>query len=164
MSKHGSMAVAMTLRASRILLWLLVAMYGLANAAFAFTIYRLDFAWWLSGLLLVLALGLSSWALVSYLRQRHSAYLEISDTGDIIFRRLNPQHQMLSSATLSIDARTSYSEYLMILHLRAQDGAIVVYPVLRDSVSADEYRKLAIVLRWMAAHANGKEIPLLEDA
>jgi hypothetical protein len=163
-SKSTSMAVAMTLHPSRVLLWLVLLMFALANAACAFTLYHLNLVWWWKALLLILALGLSTLALLTFIRGRRSVYLEVSDAGGIIVRQLNAQSAQGSSVTASLDVRSSYSEHVLILHLRVPGAAIMVVPVLRDSVSADDFRKLSIVLRWMAAHANDQQNRILEDA
>ncbi|WP_295760836.1 protein YgfX [Undibacterium sp.] len=163
-SKSTSMALAMTLHPSRVLLWLVLLMFVLANAACGFTLYHLNLLWWWKTLLLILALGLSTLALLKFMRGRRSVYLEISDSGGIIVRQLNAQSEPGSSVTASLDVQSSYSEYVLILHLRLTSTAIMVIPVLRDSLSADDFRKLSILLRWMAAHANDEQSRILEDA
>ncbi|MFZ6748425.1 protein YgfX [Undibacterium sp. Ren11W] len=163
-TKSAAMAIAMTLHPSPTLLCLVLMMYGLANAVFGFAIYHLNLAWWSSSLLLVLTLGLSSLALFKFLVGRRRAYLEISETGDIILRWQNAKHEVISSLLVSLDVQSSCSEYFLILHLRLPDMTSVVIPVLRDSVSADDFRKLAIALRWMTRHAYREQDRLLEDA
>jgi hypothetical protein len=163
-SGPGSMALATTLHPSHTLLCLTLLMYAVANAASGFAIYRLGLAGWLGGILFALILGFSSVALFRFLLGRRSAYLEISDTGSIILRCLDDRSEVVSSALVGLDARSSYSEYVLILHLRMQDAALVVIPVLRDSVSADDFRKLSIALRWIAQHAASEQDRILEDA
>ena len=161
-AKSASMLVAMTLHPSRVLLWLVLLMFVLANAACGFTLYHLNLVWWWE--VLLLSLGLSTLALLKFMRGRRSVYLEISDSGGIIVRQLNAQSEPGSSVAASLDVQSSYSEYVLILHLRLTSAAIMVVPVLRDSLSADDFRKLSIVLRWMAAHANDEQSRILEDA
>ena len=162
--KPASIALAVSLRPSGILLCLVLVMFAVANAVCGFAIYHLNLAGGWGSLLLILMLGISALGLFKFIRGQRSVYLEISDAGGIILRQLNAQSVLGTSVTASLDVRSSYSEHVLILHLRVPDAAIMVVPVLRDSVSADDFRKLSIVLRWMAAHANDQQKRILEDA
>jgi toxin CptA len=42
---------------------------------------------------------------------------------------------------------------LLLLHLRAEDGVMVVLPVLPDSVSAGLFRPLSVACRTIAARS-----------
>jgi hypothetical protein len=47
--------------------------------------------------------------------------------------------------------------HLLLLRLQADNGKMIVVPVLPDCVSRDSFRALSVACRWIAAHNNSAE-------
>jgi hypothetical protein len=102
------------------------------------------------------------YALLVFFRGRRQFRLDISGAGEMVLR--SPQVASCpGDGVVRLDRRTSLRSACLLLHLRRENGALVILPVLRDSVSADDFRRLAVALHWLAMHES-REIDLTDGA
>ena len=153
-----SIAVSATVLPSRILACMLGFMFALANAAigyagFCFKINSIN----ISAIVTVCVL-LSVYLLLRYYRRQQAVRLDISDSGDIIFRSVLPNSLNIDPINVKLLERSTLWPQLMVLSLRSDDGKIIVLPILRDSVDAGIFRKLSVALNWIAMHTSRKTI------
>lgn len=153
-----SIAVSATILPSRILANLLVFMFAISNAAIGYAGYcaEIDKIYLL---LIVLASNLLSlYVILRYYRRQQVVRIDISDSGDIIFRVLgiNPSH--FDSLNVKLLEESTLWPQVMLLSLCSEEGLRVVVPILRDCVDTDTYRKLSVALNWIAMHASSRTI------
>jgi hypothetical protein len=110
----------------------------------------------------VIVCAVGMYALLAFFRGRRRFRLEISGAGEMVLR--SPQlASCAADGVVRLDRRTSLRSVCLLLHLRTENGALVILPVLRDSVSADDFRRLAVALHWLAMHESD-EIDLTDGA
>lgn len=145
-----SIAVSATVQPSRILAYMLAFMFVLVNVAIGYLAFCFKANQLYFSLVIILSIVLSVHLLFSYFRRQQVVRLDISDVGDIIFQTVTPNSLNLNCVNLIILESCTLWPQLMVISLRSEDGRIVVLPVLRDSVDAITFRKLAVALNWMA--------------
>jgi toxin CptA len=90
----------------------------------------------------------------SLLDNRNPHRIDISGVGQIRLTvyQLMPAGGVCADGTLvTLTAGSTLWPGLLLLHLRAEDGAVVVLPVLPDSVGAGLFRPLSVACRTIAA-------------
>ncbi len=107
-------------------------------------------ALWLSGLPIWLAmaasLGLGVTAGLSWHRSRYPRLAQILYR-DQDWTLVGPKQQVWKGRLLP---STRVGRWLTVLHFRLNNGQFMAIPVWRDSLSCDDYRRLQVVLRWVA--------------
>ena len=150
-----SIAVSATVLPSRILACMLVFMVALVNVSIGYAGFCFIANQVYISIGIILCIVLSTYKLLSYYRGQQLVRLDISESGDIIFR-LTPCNTLnVDPIKMTLSERSTLWPQLMVLSLRSDDGKIVVLPVLRDSVDATTFRKLSVALNWIAMHASG---------
>jgi hypothetical protein len=157
-----SIAVSATVAPSRRLRVLLAA-FGLANLGAAVAVWfvlRERFA--LAPLTAFLFLAAAALLLHSCKIATKTRRIDISGPGQV---RLTVQQGKRTSdavcVPVSLEAGSTVWPQLMLLNLRTEGGkALTVLPVLRDSVSPEQFRALAVAIRAVA----GRNDPLFDGA
>ena len=110
------------------------------------------YSWPLAGASISLSAGLAS--SFSLLKNRNSHRIDISGVGQIRLTvyQVMPEGGVCADGILvTLMAGSTLWPDLLLLHLRAGDGAVVVLPVLPDSVGAELFRPLSVACRTIAA-------------
>lgn len=150
-----SIAVSAVVRPSRCLRLSLAAFCGLAlGFSLMLVLHRHAYSWPLAGAgaSLLAALALS----FSLFKNRNPHRIDISGVGQIRLTvyQLMPGGGVCAGGMPTLVTLTAGSTLwpgLLLLHLRAEDGAVVVLPVLPDSVGAGLFRPLSVGCRTIAA-------------
>ncbi len=152
-----SIAVSTVLLPSRILASMVSLMGALAAMAIFYVIYRLHFPWFVSTGVVAVSSAVILFVLRHFFRSRRSAWIAISDAGAIVIRIIpsNKQPEMPMEVKLSVRSRIWPD--ILLLHLCAGDEGIFVFPVMRDSVSPEAFRRLSVALRWIASRTAGTQ-------
>ncbi|MGV3655329.1 MAG: protein YgfX [Noviherbaspirillum sp.] len=97
-----------------------------------------------------------------FIRTRKTFHIDISGIGQIRLQDDykgavsevpgNPGSAGENGALVRLCGDSTLWPGLLLLRLQAESGPPWVLPILRDSVSATEYRGLAVACRWIAAH------------
>jgi toxin CptA len=153
-----SIAVSTTVLPSRILVCMLAFMFALGNAAIGYSIFCLKANKVSMSIVVISCIVLSVYVLLRYYRRQQAVRLDISDSGDIVFRYVTPESSSFDPINMKLSARSTIWPQLMMLSLRSEGGKIVVVSILRDSVDAAAYRKLSVALSWIAMHTSSKSI------
>lgn len=151
-----SIAVSATILPSRLLSGMLMFMLAIANAAIGYAGYcaEVDKMHLLITVLVSSLLSLTMF--LRYYRRQHLVRLDISDSGDIIFRVMGADTSRLKSLNVKLSERSTLWPHLMLLSLFTDDGKNIVLPILRDSIDTDTYRKLSVALNWIARHGSSR--------
>ena len=149
-----SIAVSATVLPSRILACMLVFMLVLVNVAIAYAGFSCKANKIYLSLLIFLCILLSLHILLKYYRRQRAFRLDISDAGDIIFRSAAPNAMNFDPMNMKLLEGSTLWPQLMVLTLHSEGSKKVVLLILRDSVDAVTFRKLAVALKWIAMHAS----------
>jgi hypothetical protein len=149
-----SIAVAAVVRPSPCLRLLQLAFCTLALGFGALLALRqLSCSWPLTGacLSLLVALTLS----FSLLKNSNSHRIDISGVGLIRLTvyQLMPGGVCADGTLVTLMPGSTLWPGLLLLHLRDENGVMVVLPVLPDSVSAGSFRPLSVACRTIAARS-----------
>lgn len=150
-----SIALSVMIIPSRMLAIAVSAMCVISCASACYSAARAGIAPLMLAVLLSIICGSGMYALLRFFRGRRRFRLDISESGDMLLR----SPEVMSSAedrSVRLDRHTSLRSACLLLHLRTDEGALVILPVLRDSVSADDFRRLSVALRWLEMHASRK--------
>ncbi|MES2048228.1 MAG: protein YgfX, partial [Pseudomonadota bacterium] len=134
-----SIAVSVTIPPSRILAGMLVFMFGLANIAIGYAGFCTDLNKITISAMLFLSSLLSLTMFLQYYRRQRSVRLDISESGNMIFRILETNSSYFDSLNVRLSERSTLWPHLMLLSLCSDDGQNIVLPILRDSVDAETY-------------------------
>lgn len=95
------------------------------------------------------------------LHARKTFHIDISGVGQIRLRedidltasclQVNELSGQSDGKVVQLLADSTLWPGFMLLRLRSEDGQVNAVPVLRDCLSADSFRALALVCRWIAA-------------
>lgn len=114
---------------------------------------------------LVLASGCIFLAIFGFYRiakRRRTLHIDISGLGQIRLReQLARQHTQTcddqvgaKGEVVRLLAGSTLWPYLLLLRLQAEDGRVIVLPILADSMSCVDFRALVTALRWIATRNN----------
>lgn len=153
-----TIAVSATVHPSGTLARMLAFMFVTLNVIVAYVTYSEGLGW-----LLVLALttvsGLISVLLaLKFYRGRQPRQIDISDSGGIILRSPNSGASNADSVSVKLLGESTLWPFLLLLHLRSDDGRVHVLCILPDCVSADIFRRLRVAMLWIAMHASTKKL------
>ncbi|TCS34343.1 hypothetical protein EDC30_11339 [Paucimonas lemoignei] len=123
---------------------------------------------WRVALALILAV-ISVWASHALIWRGKSLRIDISEHGQITVTEDKtctvhrgqagtdkpPQQDQNGTAVVTLRHDSTIWPHLLLLRLQAEDRRIRNILILRDSVSAEEFRSLSVACRWIAAH-NGQ--------
>ena len=93
-------------------------------------------------------------------RHRKTLHIDIAGTGQIRIAKAaltgpcgeaNSPHLRTDWKLVEMLDNSTLWPNLLVLRLRAEDGSIMVVPILLDSVSKDAFRALSVACRWIAA-------------
>lgn len=143
-----SIAVSATVAPSRRLRALL-AMFGLAQlgAAVAVGLILRD-AFALASLAALLFLLAAAFLLYSCKSATKTRRIDISGLGQVrLTVKQGKRTSEAASVPVSLVPGSTVWPQLMLLVLRTDSGALTVLPVLRDSVTPDQFRALAVAIR-----------------
>jgi toxin CptA len=155
-----SIAVSVVVKPSNLLLTLMTALCtGVLLVGLCILLGLVgELAIWLR---LILALICATMAVAGYahvLRNRKSYHLDISGAGQI--RLTSMAHEEVGSTTsgmlVILLPDSTLWPWLLLLRLQDEGGDVHALPILRDSLSADSFRALAVACRWVAAHRNSE--------
>ena len=100
-------------------------------------------------------------------RQRKTFHIDISGIGQIRLMEysgvaaLSRQSEWLSGQDGGESVRlmpdSTIWPHLLLLRLQNDDNRIIVLPILRDCIAAEEFRTLLVACRWIAAQNNRPE-------
>ncbi len=152
-----SIAILSSIRPSSILMYMVVTMCVLSNILLAYCAIALvaGSTFWL--LVLAGAGLLGVFASYRFFLKRVSFQLDISATGEIIFRRVGPDQEIHASERVHLSQGTTLWPMMMLLHFRSETGQTHVFPVLPDSVDPDAFRRLSVAFHWIMKHASTKQ-------
>jgi hypothetical protein len=145
-----SIAITATVVPSRFLAGMLVFMFSLANLGIGYAGFSLGIKPFYIFLIVMVCVSLSAYKLLRFYRRQHAIRLDISNSGDIIFRSLASNSFGSESIAMRLSEGSTLWPQLMVLSLRSHDGNVVVVPILRDCVDPGTFRKLSVALNWIA--------------
>jgi len=99
----------------------------------------------ISGLLLI------GFLLSAFYLRRRTVLMDFSDSGRILLRWCD-QKDALHSEVVQFHQRSTLSSGFMLLHLTSEQNEIFIIPVLSDSVSEEQFRRLSVALRSIRSH------------
>lgn len=130
----------------------LVACFGVCNAAAGFVLaLSPDQGFRLAPLCSAFFLLAAAFLLHAAARRTKTRRIDISGLGQL---RLAVQQGVGAAGEgvpVTVSPGSTVWPQLLLLLLRTEDGALTVVPVLRDSVTADQFRALAVALRALDA-------------
>jgi toxin CptA len=149
-----SIAVSAIVRPSPCLRLLLLAFSMLAIGFGSLLLLRQHaYSWPLSGALISLLTG----SILSFflLKNRNSHRIDISGVGQIRLTvyQLMPGGVRADGTLVTLLAGSTLWPGLLLLRLCTEDGAVVVLPILFDSVGAGLFRPLSVACRTIAARS-----------
>jgi hypothetical protein len=138
------------------LLRALAALFGACNAAAACAVLTPADRFRLAPLCAAFFLLAAAFLLHSAARRNNTLRIDISGLGQL---RLTVQQDLKGRgadgqngiSAILLSGSTLWPQ-LMLLRLQSADGAVVVLPVLRDSVTPQQFRALLVALRATGAH------------
>lgn len=96
-------------------------------------------------------------------RARKTFRIDISDIGQIRLEeytgsgKFSSQAEGANSNVFNLMPDSTIWPHLLLLRLRGEDDQIKELPILRDCVDDNDFRKLSIAFRWVAAQTSGAE-------
>jgi hypothetical protein len=149
-----SLALSASVRPSPTLMYMVMTMCALSNALLAYCALAqvAGNPYWLT---VLAGAGILSWiSLVRFLRKRSSFQIDISATGEIILRTVSADSEVLHHERVHLAQESTLWPQMMLLHFRSETGQTTVFPVLRDSVDINTFRRLSVAFQWIAMHAS----------
>lgn len=153
-----SIAVSAIILPSRILACMLAFMFAIANAAIGYSGYCAEISKIYLLIIVLVSSSLSLHVILRYYRRQQAVQLDISDSGDIIFRVLGVKSSHFDSLNVKLSEKSTLWPQLMLLSLCTVDGQTFMVPILPDSVDTVTFRKLSVALNWLAMHASTRSI------
>jgi hypothetical protein len=150
-----SIAVSATILPSRILTSMLAFMYVFANASIGYVGLSVEVGNMATLIIVLISSMLSLTMLLRYFRGQLLVRLDISDSGEMIFRILRRNPSSSESLHVKLLERSTLWPHLILLSLCSDDGKVFVVPILRDSVDGASFRKLSVALNWITTHSLG---------
>jgi hypothetical protein len=158
-----SIAVSVTVKASRFLRAMVACMSGLVVVAAGSIVTGSvgDLAVWIRFPIGLLSTFLALLGFYHTLRHQKDLHIDISGIGQIRIRReevlsgscqeRNWPHVPKDGQPVRLLHDSTLWTNLLLLRLQTNDGKMIVVPVLPDSVSRDGFRALSVACRWIDA-------------
>lgn len=152
-----SIAVSVRILPSRGLLLASCGMLFIAMVTAAYSIFMLPLHIILQFALLFVLSTLMVARFILLIKRRSAYSLDIAASGRMILRKFPGNGKDTPVMVVRLCRETTLWPYVMMLHLRPEQGAVQIVPVLRDSVDASAWRALSVALRWLAIHERNQK-------
>jgi toxin CptA len=151
-----TIAVSVVVKPSSLLLTLMVALYaGVMMVALCIALGLVgELAIWPRLLLALVCVILACIGLVRAVYDRKNYHIDISGVGQIRLKevRLAEVSPNPDGMLVILLADSTLWPWFLVLRLQDEAGRVHALSILRDSLSAQSFRSLAVACRWVAAH------------
>lgn len=89
-----------------------------------------------------------------YLKQRRIVQLSISSKGRLILRELDENQNFTYGERVELISGSVLWSFLMMVHLKSQQGHKIILPIFFDSVDKDTFRRLSVAFHWLMIRLN----------